>query len=723
MNTLLPIGIESYLKEAGFSATEMIIIKKLVEEDAFTLRELASKTGKSTGVLDQAMKKLLGKKIVEKKLVNDHPKYSIHSLDAIVKWVQRDMRERKDTLDRRHENFEQFIASLKIDKKRPDMEYFQGLSGIEQAYSILLESGAELLTIMPVTTTAEDDPLRDFKVTYFRKRQYRKIFQRVLAPDAPLARRFQSRDAFEYRKTLLMPAEECSLKFEMTIAGDIVACIDMENESACFIRFPGLAEAEKASFEMQWARQQMRERGDVHAEPVLATYMTVIPLKTRLLSNFREFMLSRKSIAAFILFALISGAMTFGLYKANRELNLERMKDKVVAIAATGALQFDAKDIDAIWRPEDINKPEYAKLVATLNLIRRSNEDIQYAYLMRKNVDPTKLEFVADADSLYPNQQKDLNKDGIVNDADSPNTPGELYEDDEFPLIREALEAPFAGIGSDQWGTFITGHAPIRDKSGNGIAVLGVDIFSSKLDELSAETFTPLFAFFALFLLFVIVRFGALNRSLLSECACSLRPKIRLVLLWVIFGGLCLVSLVYAFQLYTFHLKVQQTGEKLMAIAVTAANDFDPADLEQLHWARDMKTEAYQRVFKRLNDLREKNIDITFAYIVRQTELPDLFEFVADSDSNYNLPDYMKFNINDLAPMDESDENIWPGFIYDDSLGYLYKKSLNKANFGVTPYDQWGSFISACAPINLKRQKTVSLLCLDIELDAIANGL
>jgi DNA-binding MarR family transcriptional regulator len=62
MTTSLPAGIESYLKEAGFSATEMLIIRKLVEEDCLTLRELAGKTGKSTGVLDLAMKKLLQKK-------------------------------------------------------------------------------------------------------------------------------------------------------------------------------------------------------------------------------------------------------------------------------------------------------------------------------------------------------------------------------------------------------------------------------------------------------------------------------------------------------------------------------------------------------------------------------------------------------------------------------------------------------------------------------------
>ena len=69
----LPSHIEKYLSEADFSATEILILRQIITGKAFTLRELASKTGKSTGVLDQAMKKLLKKQIAEKNsLMNPH---------------------------------------------------------------------------------------------------------------------------------------------------------------------------------------------------------------------------------------------------------------------------------------------------------------------------------------------------------------------------------------------------------------------------------------------------------------------------------------------------------------------------------------------------------------------------------------------------------------------------------------------------------------------------
>ncbi len=127
MNATLPLSVESYLKEAGFSQTEMLILRKLLEEDSLTIRELGIKMGKSVGLIDQAMKKLISKKIIRKENMNGQPKYLINSLDAVVHWVKADMHGRKEMLEKRQQNFESFIATLKVDKKRPDMEHQAGL--------------------------------------------------------------------------------------------------------------------------------------------------------------------------------------------------------------------------------------------------------------------------------------------------------------------------------------------------------------------------------------------------------------------------------------------------------------------------------------------------------------------------------------------------------------------------------------------------------------------
>jgi hypothetical protein len=584
-----------------------------------------------------------------------------------------------------------------------------------KAYLKLLETGEELLTLTPVLYKAEDDPLRAFRVDLFRKRQYRKIFQRILAPDTMLSRRFQSKDAFEYRKTLLLPEAEYPMTFEKTVVDGTVACINFTDQTACFLRYPELAKAERAAFESLWARKLAEERGEMlapHAQ--LPPAPTVVPVKTRVLSHFREFILSKKSIAAFAIFALIAGAITFGLYRNAREYNLQRLRDKASAIAATGALQFDPKDIDAVRTPADIHKAEYAKLIATLNLIRRTNEGVKFAYIFRDTEDPTQLAFVADADSLNPYVKTDLNGDGKIDEADALSAPGDYYDISQYPWTREAFDKPIADPypTTDQWGTFIAGVAPIKNDRGETIALFGVDTLAIRIDELTARSFTPVYVFVGLFLLFVLVRFTAINRPLMKELIHSMNLKRVLFGSTVIF--LILVGLFYGLYRYTLGIVIEETGQRLMAIAATAATQFDPKDLDQLHWARDMKTEAYQRVFRRLNKIRDDNSEIYYAYIMRPTENVGLVEFVADADSNYNLPHLISaLDYSDKDSPTAADENVSPGLLYDDTMDNLITDSLRNPNFRVS-VDRWGTFVSGAAPI-ISNGKAIAVIGVDIE--------
>jgi hypothetical protein len=49
----IPAAVEATMLDAGFSPTEILILRRLLEDDALTLREIAARSGKSTGVLDQ----------------------------------------------------------------------------------------------------------------------------------------------------------------------------------------------------------------------------------------------------------------------------------------------------------------------------------------------------------------------------------------------------------------------------------------------------------------------------------------------------------------------------------------------------------------------------------------------------------------------------------------------------------------------------------------------
>jgi DNA-binding HxlR family transcriptional regulator len=722
----LPSSIEAYLEEAGFSGTEILILRRLMDGEPLTIRQLGAKTGKSTGVLDQAMKKLIKKNIIKKTLVNESPKYSLDSMESVVEWMQDDMEQKRDMLLRRHQNFESFVTSLESGSKRPDIEYFEGEVGIKQAYIKLLNGPGEIFHYLPVTGKEEEDPLRDFRVQYFRERQHRKMFSRVLAHDNALGRRYQSRDAFEYRKTVLVPEAEYPFAFEKIITGDRIACFDHKAKTACVIRYPELADIEKTLFEAIWRQVQIAAAtSKEEAQKVLAeTAPEKIASSTVTMSQVREFFLSRKSIATLVVCALLAGVVTYGLYRQNVALNLVRIRERALSVASTAALQFNLADLEEIRNSEDVRKPEYAKIIHHLNRIRRENPGVTYIYLQRPTQNSSHTAFIADADSLDPYAKKDLNGDGAIDEMDHLSPPGELYNISDDPVLRKIVEQGGGAYANDepyedQWGVFISAIAPIYDEKGVLRAFLGVDIAVDQLYELTNAQFQFVLYFFVFFILFLGVRFMAFNRSLRSELLRILsgvhsNEFVGKKPLYGLVATLMILYWISFFAIYVEHRYVsEETGKRLMAVAATAASQFDPSDLDSLRFARDMNTPEYQRVFKQLNDIRDANPDITWIYILRPTENEDVWEFVADADSNVFLDEFDDYNASGAS--DPNEENVWPGMRYY-SENQVFSEALTKSTYSRKfVFDQWGKYITGVAPIYFRNK----LYVLGVDMEVI----
>ncbi len=506
----LPQSIETALEEAGFAGTEILILRRLLEGEAMTVREIASKTGKSTGILDQSMKKLLQKGVVERQWVNDTTRYSLTSLDAVAKWMAEDMRKKHELMIRRHQNFETFISTLKIDKNRPEVRYYDGVTGIASAYRELLKPGQELLCFSPVDSPKENDPLQEFHAEYFRDRRRKNILQRVITHDTPLGRRLQSRDPFEHRQTVLVSQEEFPLSFEKIIAGDYIACFNHLENRACVMRYPELASLERGLFESQWRRatkpQQQPEivESAVTPPPVIAAEkksMEEGPLSTQTLSELKKFFFRGRSIAVLAGLAVLAAGITYGVYYNNYRLHVRQLQERALAIVQNSVQEIDPALVEQIHTSEDTNKPAYAQLLKTITTILNRNAGAKYVYIMRPRFDisPDSWEFVVDADTVDTQE------------------PGNLYSDKgSLPQSAASLEkAIYFEPFTDEWGTWISAYAPIRDVSGKAIAVLGADTEDAEAIQLTTRSFSLLLSFVGLFLLFVLVRMAALHGELL----------------------------------------------------------------------------------------------------------------------------------------------------------------------------------------------------------------
>jgi len=713
----LPNSIETYLQEAGFTPTEILILKRLLEGQALTLRELASKTGKSTGVLDQATKKLIERKIVTRENINDTSKYAISSLDAINTWMAKDMDQRHAVLDRKRQDFEAFISTVEHESSRPEMEFFEGMEGIQQAFTKLLQMDErEWILFTPSTMREEDDPLLEFRVDLFRQRRRKKTFMRVISPNVPLGRRFQSRDVYEYRETKLVKPEDFPVSFEQLIVGNTVACIDVEQQKASFIHYPELASGQRKMFDMLWCRAGEEPSAGDECKTCIANANNTQPgLETMVLSSLREFFMSRSSVITLGLLGLAAAAMTWGLYGNNVRLNTERVRDKVLAIASTGSELFDAYDIELLQLESDMNRAQYTKVVESLNTIREYNEGLKYVYIIRPTNEEDMFEFVADSYGLDIGKGIDFNNDGVIGPEDEIPILGMPYDVSEIPGAREGLKRPTAIADSftDQWGTFISGFAPIKDDNGKTIAVLGVDKVAEDVTSLTLDTFSPIYYFLGFFLFFVLIRLAAFHRSLLGELIELTKTKKFLIPLTACaFIALVLTGGMYK---YTLELMKENVSNQLLSIVATASPEIKVSDLNAVRIAEDMRKPEYQRLYEKLNEIRDQNtkLNLQYAYIMRPAELEGMYEFVADADSNYFLPE-------DPSNPDAT-EVLPPGTQYKvDQLAQakeeeelLLKEPMADKN--VTT-DKWGTYLSASAPIFDDNGNGIAIIGVDMDI-------
>ncbi len=194
--------------------------------------------------------------------------------------------------------------------------------------------------------------------------------------------------------------------------------------------------------------------------------------------------------------AVLTVGVTFLVYNETQSILQERLREKLVAIASTAALQFDANKLELIKDRSSISNPEFKEVIDILNEIRDVNKNVSFVYLLRPTADENKQTFIADADTLASLEEIDTNENGILDDEENPPYPGLEYDSSNLPALKETLSGVATAdheLNSDEWGTFLSGYAPIflEDKL---IAILGIDIEVSDFQVIVQATLIPFIA-------------------------------------------------------------------------------------------------------------------------------------------------------------------------------------------------------------------------------------
>lgn len=168
-----------------------------------------------------------------------------------------------------------------------------------------------------------------------------------------------------------------------------------------------------------------------------------------------------------MMMGILLGTGTLIFYHNASSAVRQNQQEMLLTMAKAAASFVDADEHAAIYQAKREDTEGYLKLQGLLNRFRESNPHIRFVYTMVPS-EGNKWNFVMDAEPCSSSQH---------------STIASNYESSNSDVMQQALQVPVAqkDFYKDQYGTWLSGYAPIKDHNGKTLAVLGVDISASDI--------------------------------------------------------------------------------------------------------------------------------------------------------------------------------------------------------------------------------------------------
>lgn len=165
-----------------------------------------------------------------------------------------------------------------------------------------------------------------------------------------------------------------------------------------------------------------------------------------------------KLIISFVVLIFIINLVTgFVQYKSSNEREFQDTRQEVLKLAAAAALLIDGDSHEKLTKEQDQLSIAFKDIKTKMQSFQKET-GVEYIYTLVQSGDD-KTNFIIDAAETDPT---DLG-----------------YEYDYLPAMKSA----FKGVASadenmftDEWGTFLSGYAPIKNSEGKVVAIVGVDL-------------------------------------------------------------------------------------------------------------------------------------------------------------------------------------------------------------------------------------------------------
>ncbi len=180
----------------------------------------------------------------------------------------------------------------------------------------------------------------------------------------------------------------------------------------------------------------------------------------------------RAKITCLIILAILfaTALEQFFIYRLSLDNQFQELREQIKISAQLAAMQVGGdRLLEVPATRQGMQSEAYRQIASKLEEIKASNPRIKYIYTLRPTEKPDIWQFVVD---LNPEIQMRGKKKLTA-------FPGDPYFVARFPAMLRGLNEASVdeGLMTDEWGTTLSGYAPIRRAAGGGVVgVLGLDI-------------------------------------------------------------------------------------------------------------------------------------------------------------------------------------------------------------------------------------------------------
>jgi PAS domain S-box-containing protein len=196
-----------------------------------------------------------------------------------------------------------------------------------------------------------------------------------------------------------------------------------------------------------------------------------------------------------VLFMILVGGLTAFLY--SKKTVEKEEKNNLLNISGVAQAAINYRRLETLkGNEEDLENPDYQRLVEQMNLIDQSLKSFgtKWIYMMKNQ----------DSKWIFSVDPADVNSEGYT-------PPGTSYDDapEELDTVLVTKQPVIAGPYTDQWGSFVSSFYPVKDlETGEIAGVLGVDVdvavWKDKIFQKQIQPITVTFFLSLLWTLFFI---------------------------------------------------------------------------------------------------------------------------------------------------------------------------------------------------------------------------